>query len=127
MLCRFIQLLQAWQKEADESSYTGRVLIDFLKAYDWLPYELIIAKCEAYGFDNISLKLFQSYFLNRKQRVKLWSAISEQIDILIGIPQGFISGLLIFNIFINDLIMFIEKICNFADDILYDNLVRACR
>ena len=127
MLCRFIQLLQAWQKEPDESSYAGRVLIDFLKAYDWLPHELIIAKCEAYGFDNISLKLFQSYFLNRKQRVKLWSAISEQIDILIGIPQGFISGLLIFNIFINDLIMFIEKICNFADDILYDNLVRACR
>ena len=116
MLCRFIQLLQAWQKEPDESSYTGRVLIDFLKAYDWLPYELIIAKCEAYGFDNISLKLFQSSFLNRKQRVKIGSAISEQIDILIGIPQGFISVLLIFNIFINDLVMFIEKICNFADD-----------
>ena len=116
MLCRFIQLLQAWQKEPDESSYTGTVLIDLLKAYYWLPHELITAKCEAYGFDNISLKLFQSYFLNRKQRVKLWSAISEQIDILIGIPQGFISVLLIFNIFINDLVMFIEKICNFADD-----------
>ena len=116
MLCRFIQLLQAWQKEPDESSYTGTVLIDLLKAYYWLPHELITAKCEAYGFDNISLKLFQSSFLNRKQRVKIGSAISEQIDILIGIPQGFISVLLIFNIFINDLVMFIEKICNFADD-----------
>ena len=99
----------------------------FFESLRLTTHELIIAKCEAYGFDNISLKLFQSYFLNRKQRVKLGSAISEQIDILIGIPQGFISGLLIFNIFINDLIMFIEKICNFADDILYDNLVRACR
>ena len=116
MLCRFTQLLQAWQKEPDESSYTGTVLIDLLKAYYWLPHELITAKCEAYGFDNISLKLFQSSFLNRKQRVKIGSAISEQIDILIGIPQGFISVLLIFNIFINDLVMFIEKICNFADD-----------
>ena len=116
MLCRFIQLLQAWQKEPDESSYTGTVLIALLKAYYWLPHELITAKCEAYGFDNISLKLFQSSFLNRKQRVKIGSAISEQIDILIWIPQGFISVLLIFNIFINDLVMFIEKICNFADD-----------
>ena len=118
MLCRFIQLLQAWQKEPDESSYTGAVLIDLSKAYDWLPYELIIAKCEAYGFDNISLKLFQSYFSNRKQRVKIGSVISEEIDILTGIPQGFIVGLPIFNIFINDLIMVIEKnvICNFADD-----------
>ena len=44
--------------------------MDFSKAYDWLPHDLIIAKPEAYGFDNISLKLFHSYFWNWKQRVK---------------------------------------------------------
>ena len=81
-------------------------------------HDLIIAKFETYGFDNISLKLFHSYFSNRKQRVKIGSAISEWIDILTGIPQGSILGHLIFNIFINDLTMFIEKtnICNFTDD-----------
>ena len=44
--------------------------------------------------------------------------MSEWIDILTGIPQGSIPGPLIFNIIINDLIVFIEKtdICNFADD-----------
>ena len=37
------------------------------KAYNCLPNDAIIAKFEAYGFDN-SLKLFHSYFSNRKQR-----------------------------------------------------------
>ena len=92
--------------------------MDLSKAYDCLPHDLIIAKFEAYGFDNISLKLFHSYFSNRKQKVKIGSAISERIDILTGILEGSILGPLIFNIFINDLIMFIEKsdIYNFADD-----------
>ena len=36
--------------------------MDLSKAYDYLPCNLIIAKFEAYGFDNINLKLFCSYF-----------------------------------------------------------------
>ena len=83
--------------------------MDLSKAYDCIPHDLIIAKFEAYGFDNICLKLFYNYFSNRNQRVKIGSAIKEWIDILTGIPQGSILGPLIFNIFINNLIMFIEK------------------
>ena len=111
------RLLQAWQKELDDSGYTGTVLMDLSKAYDYLPHDLTITKFEAYGFDKISFKLFHSYFSNRKQRVKIGSAISEWIDIN-GIPQGSILGPLIFNIFVNDFIMFIDKtnICNLADD-----------
>ena len=101
------------KKELDESGYTETVVMDLLKAYDYLPHDLIIAKYETYGFDNISLKLFHIYFSNRKQRVKIESAKSEWIDILTEILQ-----VLIFDIFISDLIIFIEKtdICNFADN-----------
>ena len=74
--------------------------MDLWKAYDCLPHDLIIAKFEAYGFDNIGLKLFHSYFSNSKQRVKIRSAISEWIVILTGIPQGSILGPLIFHNFI---------------------------
>ena len=62
--------------------------------------------------------MFHSYFLNQKRRVKIGSGIRRWIDILTRIPQGSILDPLIFNVFIKDLIMFIEKtdICNFADD-----------
>ena len=64
------------------------------------------------------MKLFHSCFSNQKQRVKIGSAISPWIDISTRTPQGSILGFLIFSIFINDLIIFVEKsdIYNFADD-----------
>ena len=110
------RLLQTWQKKLDASGYTVTVLMDLSKACDCLPHDSIIAKIEAHGFDNISLKLFHSYFSSRNQRVQIGSAISDWIDILTGIPQG-ILGHPMFNICINTLIVFIETtdICNSAD------------
>ena len=63
------------------SGIVGTILMDLSKAYDFLPYDLLIAKLEAYGLDVNSLSLMYSYLDNRRQRVKIGSHRSTSKEI----------------------------------------------
>ena len=59
-----------------------------------------------------------SYLTERKQRTKIGSSYSLWRDIIFGVTQGSILGLLLFNIFLCDLFLLMKYIdlASYADD-----------
>ena len=78
--------------------------MDLSKAVDCLSHELLIAKLDAYVFDENTVKLVCFYLKNRKQPVKIKGSLSALKRILSGVPQGSILGPILFNIFINPIL-----------------------
>ena len=66
----------------DNNYFVGAVITDLSKAFDCIPHDLLIAKLEAYGFDNYAIRYAYPYLKNRKQCVKINNTYSDLLDII---------------------------------------------
>ena len=108
-----INLVKEWRLARDNKLAVSILSTDMSKAFDSLHRPLLLSKLKAYGFQESALQLLHSYLHDQKYRVKLGSHVSTCRMVSSGCPQGSFPGMLLWNIFQNDL--------------RNDNLINVCR
>ena len=108
----------------DEGMENGVKFLDISKAFDKIWHKGLIFKLRQYSFTGNSLTLLTDFLSNRKQRVVFNGRHSSWADIKVGVPQGSILGLLLFFVYIDDLMGILNSNSRlFADDTSWVKLI----
>ena len=111
-------MTEKWEQSVDQGLIVGIVFMDFQKAFDTVPHDILPQKQLAVGISGDFLSWIMNYLSGRQQYVEVNGVTSETKCIRCGVPQGSLIGPRLFSVYVNDLPSAISEgeIQMFADD-----------
>ena len=113
-----LRLLDTIYTGMENGMMTGVIFLDLKKAFDTVNHCILLNKLRTFGISQKTIDWFRSYLTGRFQAVKHRGVTSEYLEITCGVPQGSILGPLLFIMYINDMVEYVQdcKLSLYADD-----------
>ena len=123
MVTALIKCVDDWLKAMEEGKEKCAAFFDNRKAFNTVPHQPLIAKLIALEL-NHSICWLQDYLSGRSQAVTVGGETSDFLPVLSGVPQRSILGLLLFLIYLPDVVSSYTSCMNlFADDVLLYHVI----
>ena len=107
-------------KLVDENNTVHAAILDFSKAFDKVPHNLLVNKLAISNIDICVVKWIADFLSRRLQRVVVEGVESSSLAVTSGVPQGSVLGPSLLLVYINDISESLKtaSISLFADDAL---------
>ena len=100
-MLQLLRVIDEWTDILGDGGCVDVIYMDFQKAFDTVPHRRLLTKLSNYGIKWKVLDWIKIFPTNRKQRMVLNDAFLKWVEVLSGIPQGSVLGLVLFVLFIN--------------------------
>ena len=109
----------------DKRSQVDVVYTDLSKAFDKVNHCILLRKLDAFGISGNLIKVIKSMLLDRQQYVEYSGYKSKLFSVHSGVAQGSNLGPLLFIMFLNDVVNYIDcKFYIYADDLKIVNIIK---
>ena len=112
-----MSVIEDWASSLDLKKQIDVFILDFEKAFDTVPHELLKSKLYSLGVSKQVLRWIDDFLSDRKQALVVNGTRSPFGDVVSGVPQGSVLGPILFFAHINDIVnAATSNLRLFADD-----------
>ena len=98
----------------DQGLHSAIVALEYSRAFDSAYHAVLLNDLFILSFDHVSCRWFRSYLTDRLQSVQYVRCVSHELGVSSDEPKGSVTCPLLFNIYINDLLMSLPESSSLA-------------